>query len=83
MTSKIPLFSLSDKTTAPAPSPNKTHVDLSFQSIDFDKVSAPITKAFFILFETIIDFATLIPYINPEHAAPKSNANAFFAPIFF
>ena len=23
------------------------------------------------------------PYINPEHAAPKSNANAFFAPIFF
>ena len=28
----MPSFESADKTTAPAPSPNKTHVDLSFQS---------------------------------------------------
>ena len=40
------MFSLFSKMTAPAPSPNNTDVDLSFQSRSLDIESAPITRQF-------------------------------------
>ncbi|EAL59879.1 hypothetical protein WwSim0461 [Wolbachia endosymbiont of Drosophila simulans] len=75
----MPLLPISDFiTTAPAPSPKSTQVDLSSQSTILDIISAPITNAYLIL---LLDFmsesATVTAYIKPEHAACTSKANAF------
>ena len=62
------------KTTAPAPSPNKTQVFLSVQSTIFDKHSAPATTAVLTCPKRIILSASVNAYTKPEHAAEISNA---------
>ena len=70
-------------TAAPAPSPNKIHVPLSFQLTILDRHSTPINNAFFESPALICPAAIWYATINPEHAAFKSNAAAFTAPSFF
>ena len=80
---KIPGVSLAATTAAPAPSPNKIHVPLSFQSTIFDKVSTPIKSAFLYMPVFMYASAVLSANKNPEHAAFISNAVAFTAPNSF
>ena len=70
------------RTIAPAPSPKRTQLPLSSQLSAFDKVSAPIIKAFLASPDLIKDRPNLSAYINPVQAAFISKAHAFFAPTY-
>ncbi len=67
-------------TTAPAPSAKSTHVERSFQFRNRDSVSAPMTRAFWWVPDTIMPRATAIPDTKPVQAASMSNAPARSAP---
>ena len=69
-------------TAAPAPSPNKTQVFLSVQSVTEESTSTPITRAFLYVPDCMKFFAVTRPYKNPVQAAFISKQAAFFAPIF-
>jgi len=79
-TERTPGFLAETSTTAAAPSPKRTQVDLSFQSRSRDIVSAPTTSAVFNRPDAIMPSAKAKPYMNPEQAADKSNAPTFLAP---
>eukprot|EP00966_Prymnesium_polylepis_P204123 4728275-Prymnesium_polylepis.1 len=68
-------------TTAPAPSPKSTHVLRSSQSTQRERPSAPSTIA--VLYAPLCRNcdAVFTPKRKPEHAAVRSNATAFVAPI--
>ena len=68
---------------APAPSPNNTHVPRSVQSVNRDRVSAPINKTVLAVPVAISPLTTANPYTNPEQAADTSNAMAWGTPRAF
>src|SRR5699024_9325536 len=79
----IPLLSLTlPSIAAPAPSPNKTHVLRSVQSVILDNLSTPITKTWLYTPVSINCLPVITPYINPAQAALTSIAAAFLAPSF-
>ena len=64
----------------PAPSPNKTAVERSFQSKTFESTSPPMTNPF--LAPVRISFSAIDnAYTKPAHAALISKAKALTAPI--
>ena len=68
-------------TTAPAPSPNSTHVVRSFQSNMRDITSAPTTSAVLACPPRMYKSAVFIAYTKPPHTACMSNAALrFFIP---
>mmetsp|Transcript_3547 Transcript_3547/g.5986 ORF Transcript_3547/g.5986 Transcript_3547/m.5986 type:complete len:218 (+) Transcript_3547:908-1561(+) len=68
-------------TTAPQPSPNKMHVERSLQSTKRDKASPPTTRMRLADPALMYCVAVMRPSTKPLHAAVRSNAQAFFAPI--
>ena len=70
----VPLPSLARRTTAPAPSPNKTQVLRSVQSTILDKHSAPATTAVLTCPKRIMLSANVKAYTKPEQAAEMSKA---------
>ena len=75
-------YSEDSRIIAPAPSPKKTQSRLS-QSVIFEKVSAPIIRAFLYVPLFNILLAMDKAYIKPEHTAEMSNAGqSFFIPRF-
>ena len=58
---------------APAPSPKRTHVDLSCQSSNDDIFSEQTRRMVLYLPDFIILSATCAPYIKPEQIACISN----------
>ena len=61
-------------TTAPAPSPNRTQVPRSFQSMMREKTSVPTTSAQRVEPERINLSATVMAYTKPVQTACKSKA---------
>src|SRR5690625_7545447 len=79
----IPLLSLTlPSIAAPAPSPNKTHVLRSDQSVILDNLSTPITKTCLYTTVSINCVPVITPYINTPQAAITSISAAFVAPNF-
>ena len=70
----IPCSSDGFNISAPAPSPNKTQVDLSSQSISLVMTSAPITNAHLELPDLMNISAVESAYTKPEHAASRLKA---------
>ena len=68
-------------TNAPAPSPNKTQLVLSYQSRYFEFASVATSRIFLYIPEEINALAIFIAYIIPVHAAVMSKAAALSAPI--
>jgi hypothetical protein len=62
------------RTTAPAPSPKRTHVVRSVQSITRERSSTPMMSTFFAAPERMNWSAMVIPKMKPAHAAERSNA---------
>ena len=66
-----------ERISAPAPSPNKTHVLLSSQSIILESVSAPINKIFLYLPDLINESTIWMPYIN-QNTQPEYQKKEYF-----
>src|SRR5699024_12615627 len=67
-------------TAAPAPSPSKTQVLRSFQSIIFDNLSTPTMSMRLQLPVSKNCLSVNMAYMNPAQAAPTSIAAALLAP---
>src|SRR5688500_2105219 len=77
---RMPVSLSALSTTAPAPSPNSTHVPRSLQSSMRVSVSAPTTRTVLAAPERMNLSATVRAYTKPEQAALTSNAGQPLAP---
>ncbi|MPN64388.1 hypothetical protein SDC9_212160 [bioreactor metagenome] len=67
-------------TIAPAPSPNRIEMPLSFQSQNLELLSVATISIVLYIPDEIKAFAISSVYINPEQAAVTSNAGMCFVP---
>ena len=81
-TGPIPGSSAALTTAAPAPSPNRTQVERSVQSVTSDSFSAPMTIALRAAPARIAWSTVASAYGKPEHAVLTSNAPGALMPSF-